>query len=160
MRISVLIALSLLLPTPLYAQTSSDPIEFNQEEYNRQVTKEMEEMSQALQAMSTFMVKSMNNMTQAINQSIPGLTKSMGELDKSMGPIIKAAQENQKLGNEMDKRHPPATEDKPAAAPSADIIVTEELLEISQPEQPYAPEVNTVYKPKKIQLFPAPQPNY
>ena len=59
MRISVLIALSLLLPTPLYAQASSDPIEFNQEEYNRQVTKEMEEMSQALQAMSTFMVKSM-----------------------------------------------------------------------------------------------------
>ena len=115
MRISVLIALSLLLPTPLYAQASSDPIEFNQEEYNRQVTKEMEEMSQALQAMSTFMVKSMNNMTQAINQSIPGLTKSMGELAKSMGPIIKAAQENQKLGNEMDKRPAPATEDKPAA---------------------------------------------
>lgn len=158
MRISVLIALSLLFSTPLYAQTTSASTEFDQEEYNRRVTKEMEEMSQALQAMSTFMVKSMNNMTQAINQSIPGLTKSMGELAKSMGPIIKAAQENQKLGNEMDKR--PAVEDKPTAAPSEDIIVTEELPEISQPEQPYTPEINTVYKPKKIQLFPAPQPNY
>ena len=96
MRIPARFSLALLLAAfPLHAQETPDPIEFSQEEYNQRVAREMEEMNQALQAMSKFMVKSMNNMTEAINKSAPGIAQSMGELVKSMEPIIKAAQQNQ-----------------------------------------------------------------
>lgn len=150
----------LLFSQPLHAQEAADIPVFDQEEYNRRVTKEMEEMTQALQAMSTFMVKSMNNMTHAINESIPGLTKSMGELAKSMAPIIKAAQENQELGKELDSRPiSPKENTSVSASPSAPIIA-EELPPVSAPAQPDMPEINTIYKPKKIRLFPAPQPDY
>ena len=88
MRIPARFSLALLLAAfPLHAQETPDPIEFSQEEYNQRVAREMEEMNQALQAMSKFMVKSMNNMTEAINKSAPGIAKSMGELVKSMEPI-------------------------------------------------------------------------
>ena len=147
------------------AQTDLQPSpDFDQEEYNRRVTKEMEEMSAALQEMSKFMVKSMNNMTQAINESIPGITKSMGEMAKSMAPIIKAAQENQKIApDNLSQPTPPAEplHAAPAAptvtipaTPALPVIEEQIIIEQQSPQMIYQP------RPKKIQLFPAPQPNY
>ena len=53
MRIPARFSLALLLAAfPLHAQETPDPIEFSQEEYNQKVAREMEEMNQALQAMS------------------------------------------------------------------------------------------------------------
>ncbi len=150
MRTYLLIILGILLNTPLQAKETET---FNQEEYNRKVTKEMEEMSQALQAMSKFMIQSMNNMTQAINESIPGITQSMGDLAKSMGPIIKAAQENQNLS----KASPSNTVDLPVAAPAPDSIQSSELEDIILEEgETEIKEPNTIYKPKRIRLFPVP----
>lgn len=169
MRIPGHIILALILTTiPLHAEETADPVEFSQEEYNRRVKAEMEEVNQALQAMSKFMVQSMNNMTGAINESLPGITQSMGELLKSMQPIIKAAQENQQLGNELNRRPTPEAGNTPATPQPAAPVFSSDLPDIPQPKQeavtqpvkPTLPKTDTIYKPKRIQLFPAPQPNY
>lgn len=190
MRIPARFSLALLLAAfPLHAQETPDPIEFSQEEYNQKVAREMEEMNQALQAMSKFMVKSMNNMTEAINKSAPGIAKSMGELVKSMEPIIKAAQQNQDFAAQT----PETTEPQPDAAANdvtrqfqelpmseiiggplqaaaeaqtrqaetaADFINQLQIKQQATPEKPAKPQINQIYRPKRIQLFPAPQPNH
>lgn len=163
MHLSGYTTLALLLSTvPLHAQQTADPIEFSQEEYNQRVSKEMEEMSQALQAMSQFMVKSMNNMTGAINKSAPDIAKNMGELLKSMQPIIKAAEENSQLQEEMlDKEIKPIATKPEAAEQPAETVIKIQTPDTPQTvEAPTITKPNIVYKPKKIQLFPAPQPNY
>ena len=188
MRIPARFSLALLLAAfPLHAQETPDPIEFSQEEYNQKVAREMEEMNQALQAMSKFMVKSMNNMTEAINKSAPGIAKSMGELVKSMEPIIKAAQQNQDFAAQT----PETTAPQPDAAANdvtrqfqglpmteiiggplqaaaeaqtrqaaADFINQLQIKQQATPEKPAKPQINQIYRPKRIQLFPAPQPNH
>lgn len=164
---------AMLSASAALAQSTSAPDpEFDQEEYNRRVSKEMEEMSQALQAMSKIMVKSMNNMTQAINESIPGVTKSMGEMAKAMAPIIKAAQENQQLQtdsqagtNVPQPTAPTVPEPQKPESPRQQVV--------PMPQQSYSSSPSHIVKnpagdsavfeteaPKRIQLFPAPQPNY
>ena len=189
MRIPARFSLALLLAAfPLHAQETPDPIEFSQEEYNQRVAREMEEMNQALQAMSKFMVKSMNNMTEAINKSAPGIAKSMGELVKSMEPIIKAAQQNQDFAAQAETTAPqpdaaandvtrqfqglPMSEiiggPLQAAAEAqtwqaetaADFINQLQIKQQATPEKPAKPQINQIYRPKRIQLFPAPQPNH
>ena len=183
MRIPARFSLALLLAAfPLHAQETPDPIEFSQEEYNQKVAREMEEMNQALQAMSKFMVKSMNNMTEAINKSAPGIAKSMGEL-------VKAAQQNQDFAAQA----PETTAPQPDAAANdvtrqfqglpmteiiggplqaaaeaqtrqaetaADFINQLQIKQQATPEKPAKPQINQIYRPKRIQLFPAPQPNH
>ena len=180
MRIPARFSLALLLAAfPLHAQETPDPIEFSQEEYNQRVAREMEEMNQALQAMSKFMVKSMNNMTEAINKSAPGIAKS----------IIKAAQQNQDFAAQA----PETTAPQPDAAANdvtrqfqglpmseiiggplqaaakaqtrqaetaADFINQLQIKQQATPEKPAKPQINQIYRPKRIQLFPAPQPNH
>ena len=90
MRIPARFSLALLLAAfPLHAQETPDPIEFSQEEYNQRVAREMEEMNQALQAMSKFMVKSMNNMTEAINNRRRALPKAWVSSSNQWNPSLK-----------------------------------------------------------------------
>ena len=165
MRIPARFSLALLLAAfPLHAQETPDPIEFSQEEYNQRVAREMEEMNQALQAMSKFMVKSME-------------------------PIIKAAQQNQDFAAQA----PETTAPQPDAAANdvtrqfqglpmseiiggplqaaaeaqtrqaetaADFINQLQIKQQATPEKPAKPQINQIYRPKRIQLFPAPQPNH
>ena len=165
MRIPARFSLALLLAAfPLHAQETPDPIEFSQEEYNQKVAREMEEMNQALQAMSKFMVKSME-------------------------PIIKAAQQNQDFAAQA----PETTAPQPDAAANdvtrqfqglpmteiiggplqaaaeaqtrqaetaADFINQLQIKQQATPEKPAKPQINQIYRPKRIQLFPAPQPNH
>lgn len=190
MRIPARFSLALLLAAfPLHAQETPDPIEFSQEEYNQRVAREMEEMNRALQAMSKFMVKSMNNMTEAINKSAPGIAKSMGELVKSMEPIIKAAQQNQDFAAQAPETTAPqpdaaandvtrqfqglpmseiiggplqaaAEAQTRQAETAADFINQLQIKQQATPEKPAKPQINQIYRPKRIQLFPAPQPNH
>ena len=190
MRIPARFSLALLLAAfPLHAQDTPDPIKFSQEEYNQRVAREMEEMNQALQAMSKFMVKSMNNMTEAINKSAPGIAKSMGELVKSMEPIIKAAQQNQDFAAQTPETMAPqpdaaandvtrqfqglpmteiiggplqaaAEAQTRQAETAADFINQLQIKQQATPEKPAKPQINQIYRPKRIQLFPAPQPNH
>ena len=146
--ILVLLSLS-LFSAPIYAQdTSSSQTDaiYNQEEYERQRQKEIEEMQQALTAMSKFMVQTMNNMTAAINKSIPEIAKSSQELIQSIQPIIKAAEEN--ASQVQQYNHPQVKAQNPVTHTTT----------LSKPTQNQT--ISPQSKPKRIKLFPDPSPNY
>ena len=106
-------------------------------------------MQQALTAMSKFMVQTMNNMTAAINKSLPEIAKSSQDLIKSIQPIIKAAEENALQAEHYNY---------PEIKPQNPFAEAQAIKEPTQEET--APTATTSSKPKKIQLFPAPSPNY
>ena len=150
----ILLLLSIsLFSTSLQAQETpapeTDTIAYSQEEYQRQRQKEIEEMQQALTAMSKFMVQTMNRMTLAINESIPEIAKSSQDFIQSLQPIIKAAEENAQQAEQYNY---------PEIKPQNPFAEAQAIKEPTQEE--IAPTTASPAKPKRIKLFPDPSPNY